>query len=168
MEYRKYQKGGFRTPSGKVELYSEKYASLGYAPLPEYKPIEVSPSVAEKYPLIGMSYRAGNYVHSQFRNIPELRKMAPEELVRINPVDAASQSIKDKDLVTVESPSGKLTARAKVTDEIAPGVVLIDFGWGNPGDGGDNINVLVDDTDRDPVACSTSNQRFQCRLYKTA
>jgi anaerobic selenocysteine-containing dehydrogenase len=166
LEYKKYLKEGFRTPSGKVELYSDKYASLGYAPMPEYKSIDIDPSIAEKYPFTGMSYRAGNYVHSQFRNIPELRRLAPEELVRIHPADATEKEIRDGDRVNVESPSGRIGGRAKITDEIAPGVILIDFGWGNPGDGGDNINILVNDDDRDPVSCSTSNQRFQCRISR--
>jgi anaerobic selenocysteine-containing dehydrogenase len=54
-KYRKYVERGFRTPSGKVELYSPRMQQHGYEPLPTYKECEESPVIlprlAEKYPL---------------------------------------------------------------------------------------------------------------------
>ena len=32
--YRKYEDGGFNTPTGKIELYSTRLEEMGYAPLP--------------------------------------------------------------------------------------------------------------------------------------
>ena len=40
------------------------------------------------------------------------------------------------------------------------------FGWGNPGDGGANVNVLTSDDSRDPVAASTPNRRFLCEVRR--
>ena len=34
VKYRKYENGGFKTPSGKVELYSEALEEMGIAPIP--------------------------------------------------------------------------------------------------------------------------------------
>jgi anaerobic selenocysteine-containing dehydrogenase len=54
--YRKYEKDGFNTPSGKVELYSQKLKDLGFDPLPSYRePTESpvsTPALLEDYPLI--------------------------------------------------------------------------------------------------------------------
>ncbi len=44
--YKKFEKGlerpdgqpGFRTASGRIELYCEAWGSFGYDPLPDYKP----------------------------------------------------------------------------------------------------------------------------------
>jgi hypothetical protein len=32
--YRKYEAQGFKTPTGKLELYSTRLEKMGYAPLP--------------------------------------------------------------------------------------------------------------------------------------
>jgi anaerobic selenocysteine-containing dehydrogenase len=170
MKYEKYIKNGFKTPSGKVELYSQKLKDSGYAPLPEYKELDRSiiekPSLRQEYPLIGTTRRSGSYTHTQFRNIPILRKLDKDCLLRINPEDAAARTISDGDMVRVESPDGKIEVKTKLTDEVAPGIVLIDFGWGNPGDEGENVNLLTSDKDRDPISCSTSNHRFRCQVTK--
>ncbi len=36
ISYKSYEKKGFQTPSGKVELYSEELAKLGHSPLPVF------------------------------------------------------------------------------------------------------------------------------------
>lgn len=170
MKYSKYFTDGFDTPSGKVELYSQTLKKAGYPPLPEPKDLDkesIRPSVPlEEYPLIGTTRRSGFFTHTQFRNIPDLRKQDPECLLRINPCDASSRGIADGTITSVESPTGKISIKARLTDEIKKGVVMIDFGWGNPGDGGANVNILTSDKDRDPISCSTSNHRFRCQVSK--
>ena len=42
-EYRKYEKRGFKTPTGKLELYSTRLEAMGYAPLPYYEEPPESP-----------------------------------------------------------------------------------------------------------------------------
>ena len=54
--YTKYEKAGFATPTGKIELYSTVFEKLGYDPLPYYEeppesPVR-TPEVYEEYPLI--------------------------------------------------------------------------------------------------------------------
>jgi len=49
---------------------------------------------------------------------------------------AAARGIVDSDMGQVKSPEGMIRIKARLTDEIAQGVILIDLGWGNPGDGG--------------------------------
>jgi anaerobic selenocysteine-containing dehydrogenase len=170
VQHKKYLKNGFNTPSGKVEIYSQKLRDHGYPPLPQYKDLDAGfadqPALLEKYPLIGTSRKPGGYVHTRFRNIPRLRKIEPEPLMRLHPQDAQTRGIKDGDLTAVESPKRKVEIKAKVTTEVLPGVIVIDFGWGNPWDPGPDVNILTSDEDRDPISGSTPNRRFRCQVTK--
>jgi len=56
--------------------------------------------------------------------------------------------------------------KAKVTPETRPGMVIIDFGWGNPWDKGANVNILTSDDERDPICSATSNRRFVCEVKR--
>ncbi len=42
-EYRRYEKTGFATATGKIELYSKTFEALGYDPLPQYREPPESP-----------------------------------------------------------------------------------------------------------------------------
>lgn len=169
-EYRKYLRDGFRTPSGKVEFYSEKAKSHGYEPLPVHREPPESlvskPHLATKYPLVGTTRRSGAYVHTRFRNTPSLRRRDPDCLIRINPQDAEERGVREGDQTLVESPEGSITVKAKVTTETRPGLVVIDFGWGNPWDQQANVNILTSDEGRDPISATTSNRRFLCEVRK--
>jgi len=166
LEYRKYLGEGFRTPTKKVELYSEKLKSIGQDPLPVYQAPEEEPELVSRFPLIGTTRRPGDYVHTRFRNVPALRRLQPDPLVRIHPDDAQPGGIGEGDETIVESPHGSITVKAKITTEIRPGLVVVDFGWGNPGDGGANVNLLTNDDVRDPISSTTPNRRFRCQVRK--
>ena len=148
-----YEKTGFQTASGKVEITSSVLAEHGLDPLPVYKEPPESPlsqpELAKKYPMVMTSgARVMAYTHSQFRNIPRLRKMMPDPLVDINPADAAQRDIKTGDTVTVSSPRGSIKMKANVTDTILTGIVSLPHHW--PGEA--NVNELVDDTTLDPIS----------------
>jgi len=66
----------------------------------------------------------------------------------------------------VLSPQGSIRIKARLTTEMQPGLVIIDFGWGNPGDGGVNVNILTSDAERDPFTATTPNRRFICEVRK--
>jgi len=103
---RYYETAGFKTPSGKVEISSSILAEHGYEPLPVYEePMESPlsrPDLTASFPLVLTSgARHLAYTHSQFRNIPQLRKMMPEPLVAMDPSDASPRGIKSGDMVIV-------------------------------------------------------------------
>jgi len=148
-----YEQAGFQTPSGKVEISSSILAQHGHEPLPVYKePMEspVSrPDLAGSFPLVMTSgARKPPFIHSQYHNIPQLRKMLPEPLVEINPSDANPRGIQSGDMVIVSSPRGSIKLKADVTDTILPGVVMVLHQW--PGEA--NVNILVDDQNLDPIS----------------
>ena len=164
LSYRKYLQKGFATPSGKVEFYSHKLLEVGMNPLPEYRTPDVLPSAS--FPLIGTGRKQGAYIHTQFRNLPSLRKREPEALVRIHPHDAGERGIAEGNVTLVESPEGSIRIKATITHEVLRGVVIIDFGWGNPGDSGANVNILTSDQERDPFTGATPNRRFICEVRR--
>lgn len=151
-EYRKYLEEGFSTPSGKVEIYSERLKSLGYDPLPTFhEPAEgyaTRPDLAQKYPLILITgIRNMIYTHSQYRNVPALRKYVPQPLLEIHPRTAKGLGIAQGDEVVVESFRGSVKFHAHLAEDIHPKVVAVPHGWSEA-----NANILTDDVARDPVS----------------
>jgi anaerobic selenocysteine-containing dehydrogenase len=162
-----YETTGFQTPSGKVEIASATLAEHGLDALPVYKEPPESPvsrpDLLEKYPLVMTSgARVMAYTHSQFRNIPRLRKLMPDPLVDINPVDAAPRGIKTGDTVTISSPRGSIKMKANVTGSILSGVVSLPHQW--PGEA--NVNMLVDDQTLDPISGFLPCKSQLCQVSK--
>ncbi|HJX13074.1 MAG TPA: molybdopterin-dependent oxidoreductase, partial [Dehalococcoidales bacterium] len=165
---RHYEKAGFQTPSGKVEIASDALAEVGLEALPVYKEPAESPvsrpDLARSYPLVLTSgARVMAYTHSQYRNIPQLRKLAPEPLVDINPADAAPRGISSGDTVTISSPRGSIRMKANVTDTILAGVVSLPHHW--PGEA--NVNQLVDDVNLDPISGFIPCKSQLCQVART-
>ena len=169
--YQKYLKGGFGTPSKKVELYSETYAKYGQDPLPSYKePLALKdwdPKAHPQYPLKGTTRKQYQYVHTKFRNLDYLKKLYPEPLVTIHPDDASAHQIQEGNMVRVESPNGSVVMKATISDRARPGLIVVDFGWGNPWDAPQtNANSLARGDVWDPISGGTSNRLFYCSIHK--
>jgi anaerobic dimethyl sulfoxide reductase subunit A len=109
-----------KTPSGKVQIYSEAYAGSGYSPVPSCR-VAYPPA---SYPLRLVSPKSRFRVHSMGWNIPFLRERERHALW-IHPSDAKARGITDGDEVNVSSPQGLLRIPAMVTEDIALGVVSI-------------------------------------------
>lgn len=164
--YKKYEMQGFMTPSKKVEIYSEQLEKYGYDPLPAYRePAESpvsQPEMAKEYPLIliaGTKLEA--YTHSMMRNIPGLRKYAPENLVEIHPEAASKLEINTGDFVKVSSPRGHIQCKAGITDIIDPRVVHLYHGFNES-----NCNVLTDNKAFDPITGSVGMKSLLCKVEK--
>jgi anaerobic selenocysteine-containing dehydrogenase len=162
-----YEKVGFQTSSGKVEIASSILAEHGLEPLPVYNEPPESPvsrpDLAESYPLVLTSgARLLAYTHSQFRNVAQLRRIMPEPLVDINPADARPRDIKSGDAVMVSSPRGSIKVKANITDTILAGVVSIPHHW--PGEA--NVNSLIDDKNLDPISGFPPFKSQLCQVSK--
>ncbi|WP_019850040.1 molybdopterin-dependent oxidoreductase [Desulfitobacterium sp. PCE1] len=183
-EYFKYkERGGFATPSGKVEIYSSVLKELGYPPLPPYiAPVENEidhPELAKEYPLV-LTTGAGvmPFHHSEHFNIKELRFIRHEPHMEINPDTAAEYGIQEGDWVWIETRRGRIKQKASLTEGIRPGTVFTERGWWyperdmrDPELGGcleSNTNVLtsVADEDCDPMSGSWANRGLLCKVYK--
>lgn len=131
--YAPFAEGGFPTPSGKCEFYSESLERQGCDPLPTYIPpretVLDAPQLAVKYPLAIISPPAHNFLNSSFANLPTFVKAEKEPFVQIHPDDAGLRGIQDGDIVRVFNDRGEFRLPAIVTDKARPGVVVALSVW---------------------------------------
>jgi anaerobic selenocysteine-containing dehydrogenase len=177
--YRKYLEKGFKTPSGKVEIYSSLCEGWGYEPLPVYhEPEETprsNPALLREYPLILTSTHEANYVHSQDRYLETIRQQKPEPLVVIHPETAKRLGIVEGDMAFIENKRGRIKQKATLSEGIDPRVVSVDCAWWFPEKGIShmygwdeaNINILTDDSSPySPEMGSPQMRGFLCKVYK--
>ena len=93
----------------------------------EYKPPAELPD--DQYPLILTTERSLYHFHTSTmtRKVKGLNKLHKEELIEINPADAESLGVSDRQMVKVSSRRGDMTARAKVSTASPSGVVTATF-----------------------------------------
>lgn len=179
---------GVATPTGKLEIYSEKLKTLGYDPLPywaEPEPGPIStPELTREFPLILSSgFKPMHWLHGQLRDVPWLRECQAEPFVWINPRTARELGVREGQKVLVETPKrdgtlqGFLRLKSLLTESVHPKVIYIPFGWwqgcdalglkgsGNL-DGSANVNNLYDDSFCDPVSGAIGIVSYPCRLRK--
>ncbi|WP_354678539.1 molybdopterin-dependent oxidoreductase [Cupriavidus plantarum] len=173
---RKYrtQPKPFATPTGLVELYSERLLAHGYAPLPAYEVHRTDDDV--DFPLVMTSAKSGYYCHSQHRGNASLRRRAMRPSIDLSGELARSLGVEPGDLVRVTTPGGMATFIARIDPALHPAVVVGEYGWwqacdalGQPGYdtlGGrhSNYNALVGGERQDPVSGSTPLRAYCCRV----
>ena len=170
--YKKYELEGFPTPSKKIEFVASRFEEYGYSSLPTFVEPAISPvskpELAHEYPLIrSTGLKLGIHTHTQFRTLPWIREIEPEPFGEINPRSAAQFGIVDGDWMVVESPKGSIRVRARVTLRVAPNVVMITHGYGEPYAGNDELpNLITSEVERDPIAGATGNRSFLCRVHR--
>ena len=163
-----------KTPSGKIEIFSETIAGFGYNDCPGHptwlEPVEwLGSNKAAAYPLHLISNQPSTRLHSQLdcATVSRGAKMTDREPIWLHPNDAAARAISDGDVVRVYNDRGACLAGAHVTDAIRPGVVQLATGaWFDPIDPGEigsldrhgNPNVLTIDKGTSRLAQSTSAQ----------
>jgi len=173
---------GFRTPTRKIELYSEAMLEHGYPPLPEYAEPLVSPlsrpDLAERYPLILTSAKNPLFCETQHRALPSLRRQALDPEVELHPATAAERGIRAGDWVSVETPEGSVRARARLDGSLDPRVVCGQHGWwqacaeiGAPGydpfsADGANLNLIIGNEAIDPISGSVPHRAYLCQVRR--
>ncbi len=124
----------FRTPSGRIELFSLYLQERGFAPLLEYlHPVEapwVDEGLAERYPLQLINRKNHNHVNSSFHHHDLLTEIWKGQVLQIHPDDALSRGVDHGARIKVFNDRGLIDATADVTRGIMPGVVSVTTGWG--------------------------------------
>ncbi|MBN9096309.1 molybdopterin-containing oxidoreductase family protein [Pandoraea pnomenusa] len=143
-----FANGGFYTPSGKCEFYSERMLEEGFDPLPDWVPpyesVASNPGLAARYPLAMISPPARNFLNSSFVNVESLRASVGEPTLDIHPSDAASRGIADGAGVRIFNDRGTLRAKARVTEKAREGVVVgLSIWWKKLAPDGKNANEVT-------------------------
>ena len=127
IEYNRVPKG-LPTPSGKIEIFSNKYNDNKLNPYPEFVERSVIPD--EDYPLQVTHSKLSMHCNLVTQNNPLLMEICGENWVEINQVDAAKYGIQNDTYVTVESPKDSMKILVKVVEGLVPGCVSIRHGHG--------------------------------------
>ncbi|HZO88430.1 MAG TPA: molybdopterin oxidoreductase family protein [Chthonomonadaceae bacterium] len=149
--YVPYAEGtGFKTVSGKIEIYSEQAAKDGYDPLPNYAPpaesAEADPELAAEFPINLLSPAAHHFLNSSFANLTSLQKGEKEPRIWIHPQDAAERGVRDGDWLRVWNRRGQVRLKAVLSDKVKPGVAWSpSLWWHRDSPEGGNVNALTSD-----------------------
>jgi anaerobic dimethyl sulfoxide reductase subunit A len=127
----------FKTPSGKIEIYSSQLASISDWKRTQYgSPIPLIPkwvepredwvhgNKAKTYPFHMVSPHPRQRTHSIFYNVSWLKEAFAQEIT-INASDARRLDIKTGDIVEVWNDRGKVVVPAYVTERIRPGIMAL-------------------------------------------
>ncbi|HUK49565.1 MAG TPA: molybdopterin-dependent oxidoreductase [Terriglobales bacterium] len=125
----------FQTPSGKIELYSTNFKNAGFDPLPTWTESPIKPT--SDYPTYFVSFDEATNSLTKTAGNPWLSELFDNGLW-INSDTANNLGINDGDGVVVESPYGKITAKASLTERIRTDTVALAHGRGYSSSGADS------------------------------
>ncbi|MDR3464124.1 MAG: molybdopterin oxidoreductase family protein [Beijerinckiaceae bacterium] len=160
-----HAEGNFPTPSGKCEFYSESAVKGGnfvappfrqmygakqsgetLDPLPGFVPAnerpETNASQAARYPLNIVSPKSHGFLNSQYANEAHKIRSQGEQSILIHPSDAKTRDVDDGSVVRVYNDRGTFSGRAKVTDDVPPGVIVASLGYWHSLNKDGAVNVI--------------------------
>mgnify|MGYP005946499175 CR=1 FL=1 len=159
-----YLKEGPRTPTGKLELYSEavaKYRDRGLDPLPVYADSD-DRADPEEYPFVFCTgARLPNAVHTRVHKCSWPRALRQDASVDLHPEDAARLGVKQGDWVEIATAVNRIRVKANVTQLTQPGEVHMYHGYEEA-----NVNGLIHADHLDPYTGFPGYKQFRCRLTK--
>jgi anaerobic selenocysteine-containing dehydrogenase len=175
---------GFATRSRRIEIYSEIFLDHGYAPLPEFEEPAIGPvarpDLAARFPLVLTCAKPSLFCQSQHRALASLRKKALDPKVELHPETARARNISQGDWVAIETPKGKVRARAHLNADLDPRMIVGEHGWwqgcatlGAPAydpfsQEGANFNLLIGCDRLDPVSGTASHRAYLCEIRPVA
>jgi anaerobic selenocysteine-containing dehydrogenase len=172
VSYKKYEKGGFPTPSGKMEFASsllEKHSDRpGIDALPVYREPGLSPAatpdLAQEYPLVlNTGSRLPMFIHSRTFRLPWTRSLRREAAVDLNPADAGRLGIAQGDRVELSTPAGSIRVAANLTELARPGTAHMYHGYPEA-----DANTLLAGDYLDPVSGFPGYKASLCAVKKVA
>ena len=139
-----FAEGGFPTPSGQCEFFSERLVAQGLDGVPDHVPNYEAAGSSSDFPLAMISPPARNFMNSTYVNVKTLRAMEGEPLLEMHPHDAAARGIAHGSTVRVFNARGDYRVKAEVSLRARPGVVNgLGIWWRKLGLGGTNVNQLT-------------------------
>ena len=127
------------TPSGRIEIFSERIASFNYADCPGHpvwiEPVEWLGNADPRYPLHLISSQPANKLHSQYDHgaVSSANKIRGREPIAIHPEDARARGLAAGDIVRVFNDRGQCLAGVRIDAGLKRGVVQLSTGaWYDP------------------------------------
>jgi anaerobic selenocysteine-containing dehydrogenase len=175
---------GFATPTGRIELYVERFLDVGQPPVPTFTEPAMSPrsrpDLARQFPLVLTGAKPLQFCETQHRQVASLRRHLPDPQVELHPDTAATRGITEGVWVEITTPKGGVSARAVFNDTLAPNVVSGQHGWFEPceeldlpgfppfGPGSANLNLVLSQTPSDPISGSSPLRAQVCDVTPLA
>ncbi|WP_238369423.1 molybdopterin guanine dinucleotide-containing S/N-oxide reductase [Heliomarina baculiformis] len=127
-----------KTPSGKIELFSDRIAGFAYDDCPGH-PAWMEPrewlGAAPEGALHMISNQPRTKLHSQLDHgsVSRADRIQGREPLLMNPEDAKARGLSDGQILRVYNARGACLAGLRISDEIMPGVIQISTGaWYDP------------------------------------
>ncbi|GAA1460399.1 molybdopterin-dependent oxidoreductase [Nocardiopsis exhalans] len=176
-----------RTPSGRIELYSQTIASFGYEDCPGHPVWLPGPAVTglgpgsgrhrtagegDAWPLVLVANQPGTRLHSQqdMGGYSVSRKINGRDPLRMHPRDAEGAGVREGDVVRVSSPRGSCLAGLVLSDALRPGVVQLSTGaWYDPSSADvtcahGNPNALTEDVGTSSLSQGCTGQLVRVKV----
>ena len=160
MYFREGERVLFRTPSRKIELYSQQLAEKGFDPMPVYTPPDPVPKGFYR-----LNYgRMPAHTFGKTTNNPLLFQLAPENQLWVNPLVASEWDLESGDYVRLGGTNGVVSnrVRVRVTERIGPDSVFMAHGFGHKSQrlrltagAGASDSDLMDNIKIDPIMGGT-------------
>lgn len=166
------------TPSGKIEIFSQRIAGHGLPAMPGHAawfppPEWLGAPLAARFPLHLISDQPARRLHSQLDHSPHsvAGKIDGREPVHLHPSDAAARGIGPGNVVELFNDRGRCLAAAVLSNDMMPGIARLSTGaWFTPD--GDlethgNPNVLTLDVGASALSqgCAAQTCLVEARLH---
>ncbi|MGD9615411.1 MAG: molybdopterin-dependent oxidoreductase [Alphaproteobacteria bacterium] len=115
----------FRTPSGRLEFYSEQLAASGLAPMPDWRPDPEEERDRARWPLRLLTAPGYFQAHTAYAGVEFLRRREGPPYCVLHPDEAARRDLADGAKVRLFNERGAVGLVLRVSDEVLPGVVLV-------------------------------------------
>ncbi len=170
--YEKYKEKGFRTETGKVEIYSIWMERNGFSPLPVFIDID---DYDKDMDMIFTSAKVPVFFHSMNRNLQSLRDSHPDPRMGIHKDKGLSIGIEEGDWAWLENRKARVKFKTNFLKDIDPRVAVVEHAWWFPEMDpqmlykfmDSNINVLTESGPSCEPSIGTVNLRgLRCRVSK--
>jgi anaerobic selenocysteine-containing dehydrogenase len=135
----------FRTPSGRLEFYSEQLAAAGLAAMPDWQPDPQEERDRARWPLRLLTAPGYFQAHTAYAGVDFLRRREGLPYCVLHPEEAQRRGVADGARVRLYNERGAVGLVLRVSDEVLPGVVLVPGQRPDEETFGGTVNMLCSD-----------------------
>jgi anaerobic selenocysteine-containing dehydrogenase len=131
---RPWHDGGFPTPSGRIELASDRLEQIGQPRLPSFVAPREGPAgdaaLVARFPLQLLTPKHHvRFLNSSYAQLPKHGPAEGGPFVELDPHDATQRGLSDGDLARVWNDRASVEVPVRISTRLRPGVSAIPFGW---------------------------------------